>query len=160
MQRWISILLLLSFVRLQIVCCCGLVGYCAQQIEKEVIAEHCLADCHASDCHDLEIACNLAECRTVECRTAESGTTEAICPCDDCLRCEHSSHHHVFLISHSYVGLAQDSGNPKAIVIQQFASAVVPVVGGQIAATADSCHPSIALGLGSRALLMLAQLRI
>ena len=150
MQRWISILLLVSFVRFQLVCCCGSMGYCAQKSENEAVAEHCSGDCQAPDCHDLEIACD----------SAEAGTIEALCPCVDCLHCENSSHHHVFLISHAFTGLAQDNEIQKTIVVQQFIDAVVPVVSGKTASNSDPWNERISRGLGSRALLMLAQLRI
>ena len=150
MQRWISILLLVSFVRLQLVCCCGSMGVCAQKIENEAVAEQCSGDCHASGCHDLEVACG----------SAEAGTIEALCPCGDCLHCENRSHHHVFLISYAFTGLAQDHGIQKTIVVQQFIDAVVPVVRGKTASISAPWNERISRGLGSRALLMLAQLRI
>ncbi len=155
MQRWISILLLLSFVRLQLVCCCGSIGGCAQKIENEAVWEHCCGDCHAPDCHDLEIACDSAEVGTIE-----AGTIEAFCPCGDCLHCENSSHHPIFLISNPFVGLAHDHEIQKTIVVHQFIDAVVPVVSGKTASISDPWNERISRGLGSRALLMLAQLRI
>jgi hypothetical protein len=125
-------------------------GICAQKIENEAVAEHCSGDCHAPECYDLEIACN----------SAEAGTIEALCPCGDCLHCENSSHHHVFLISHAFTGLVHDNEIQKTIVVQQFIVAVVPVVSGKTASNSDPWNERISCGLGSRALLMLAHLRI
>ena len=125
-------------------------GYCAEKIENEAVAEHCSGDCHASDCHGLEIASD----------SAESGTIEALCPCGDCLHCENSSHHHVFLMSHPFIGLAHDSEIQKTIVVQQFIEALVPVVSGKTVSISAPWNERISRGLGSRALLMLAQLRI
>ena len=49
MQRWVSFVLLLAFIRLQLVCCCGSIGVCCDRIipcTQETVAEsHELAQC-------------------------------------------------------------------------------------------------------------------
>jgi hypothetical protein len=64
------------------------------------------------------------------------------------------------LISHAFIGLAHDHEIQKTIVVQQFIDAVVPVASGKTAFISDPWNERISRGLGSRALLMLAQLRI
>ena len=55
MQRWVSFVLLLAFIRLQLVCCCGSIGVCCDRIipcTPETVAEsHELAPCD-HDHHD------------------------------------------------------------------------------------------------------------
>jgi hypothetical protein len=63
-------------------------------------------------------------------------------------------------MSHAFVGLAHDSEIQKTIVVQQFIGAAVSIVSGKTATISDPWNERISRGLGSRALLMLAQLRI
>ena len=153
MQRWVSILLLVAFIRLQLVCCCGSIGYCAQKTENEALSEHCSGDSHASASHDGPAA-------EIASYSAASGTICSVGPCSDCLHCDHDPHHHIYLISRAFVGLVHNSQIQKTIVVQQFIEASVPILRGTSTNIPDSCDKRISLGLGCRALLMLAQLRI
>ncbi len=64
MQRWVSFVLLLAFIRLQLVCCCGSVGICCETsnpgVQERAPEVHTSAKCshdhhHA---HQVDVAVN------------------------------------------------------------------------------------------------------
>ncbi|MCY2973174.1 MAG: hypothetical protein NTW52_00750 [Planctomycetota bacterium] len=56
MQRWVSFILLLAFIRLQLVCCCGAVGICCETaspcIQESSRVANALSTCPCDHDHD------------------------------------------------------------------------------------------------------------
>jgi hypothetical protein len=60
MQRWVSFVLLLAFIRLQLVCCCGSVGICCETVrpsfQESVRAASALSTRHCPCDHDHQVS--------------------------------------------------------------------------------------------------------
>ncbi len=58
MRRWVSFILLLAFIRLQLVCCCGSVGICCETasacIQESVRAANVLSTCPCDHDHQVD----------------------------------------------------------------------------------------------------------
>ena len=118
MNRWVSYLLLMSVIRLQLVCCCGSIAHLEVGCEASAVAEHSHCD---SDGHSDSSACGSSH--------TELPIVSEIClePCHNGSGCNHGKdgpHHHHLHVLHTAMMLS----SPYASVERVALSALDPFV--------------------------------
>lgn len=117
MRDWVSIALLFSFLRLQLVCCCGSVGHSVasdSHASTPPVAACCSHDAE-KDCRNSKTSCENSKRSSCECAGRDEleveiaadapsvDTLAAACTCCGRSNSEHHHHHHLYWLAHGNV---------------------------------------------------------
>lgn len=118
MKDWVSIALLFSFLRLQLVCCCGSVGHfvaserhaaaslvacCSHETKKD--CGHSKTSCesreHSCDCAGRDNPAGVPI--EIEADISSAGSVVPVCPCCGRSGSEHHHPHHLYWLTHGNI---------------------------------------------------------
>ena len=118
MNRWVSYLLLISIVRLQLVCCCGSIAHLELGCEASVVTEH--SHCNSGGHSDSSACCSSQT-------ELPSFSTYCLEPCHQGSGCHHGNeepyHHHLHVL-HAAMMLSSPYGSVERVAL----SALDPLV--------------------------------
>lgn len=144
MKNWISIVLLFSFLRLQVVCCCGSVVHCdtgcgLANPATRVVCRHIDESCKPISAKSVSLSEIARTSNKPKCSCAKNHAKRApiastietvvkrgsICRLNPICECEHRScdengHHHLYWLSHGNVVPQSKIGLNHSVVRQSF----------------------------------------
>lgn len=129
MNRWVSYLLLISIVRLQLVCCCGSIAHLELGYEASAITEHNHCD---SGGHSDSSACCSSQTEL------PSFSTYCLETCHQGSGCHHGNeepHHHHLHVLHAAMMLSSPYGSVERVALSALDPFVDVAIGEELKQT-------------------------